>query len=205
MGVNDAISHAIPINYVLQDGDLLTIDCGLIVDGKAGDAGLTIPIGTVSDGNERLLRYTKRALYEGIKQIKSGVKVTEIGKAIELYAKKMGFVVNKNLHGHGIGTQMHEEPSIPHFDIGLEEVKELVNGKTKYTYKERDNIPTLQEGQVLCIEPHLTYKDFIGVRDSDGWTIRTRDKRNSAFMEEMVRVTSLGYEVLTHIGGGIID
>ena len=199
LGVNDVIAHAIVKDYTLKDGDLLHVDCGIIINGKAGDAGLTIPIGEVSSKDRNLLKYTKRALYEGIKVVRSGIKVTEIGRAIEHYAKSRGYVVNRSLHGHGIGQQMHEEPSIPHFDIGMEEIKE---GK-KYRYKEYDNVPTLYEGQIICIEPHLTYKDAFGFKDSDGWTFRTRDGRNSAFFENMIRVTSLGAEVLTsHIKEG---
>lgn len=202
LGVNDTIAHGIPKDYDLKDGDLLTIDCGVMVDGKCGDAGFTIPIGTISNADERLLRYTRRALYEGIKAVKPGIKVTEIGKAIERLVLMNGYVVNRYLHGHGIGEQMHMEPTIPNFEIGTEQIKEEyknVNGKVKYRYKqkERTNIPTLYEGQIICIEPHVTYRDFAGIRGSDGWTIKTHDGKKSAMAEHMVKVTSLGYEILT--------
>lgn len=198
LGVNDIISHPIPRDYQLKDGDLLHIDCGVIIDGWCGDAGLTIPIGTVSNQDERLLRYAKRALYEGIRQVKPGIKVTEIGRAIERYAGRMGYVVNKVFYGHGIGKTMHEGLQIPHFDVPPQEKKiEVKPGKYRYEYHEPENIPTLVEGDVICIEPMLTYKDPIGMRDNDGWTVRTRDGRKSCFFEHMVRVTNLGHEVLT--------
>lgn len=201
LGVNDTIAHGVPYDYDLKDGDLLTIDCGVVVDGKCGDAGLTIPIGTVSNADERLLRYTKRALYAGIKVVRPGIKVTEIGKAIEKVL--FGYVVNRTLHGHGIGEQMHMEPTVPHFNVGSEQIKEeykTANGKVKYRYKQKDfdNIPTLYEGQVICIEPHLTYKDYIGYKANDGWTIKTRDKKKSAMFEHMVKVVAGGYEILTN-------
>lgn len=198
LGVNDVIVHGVPTDYVLKDGDLLTIDCGILVGNFAGDCGVTIPIGTISGRDTRLLRYTKRALLKGISVIKPGVKVTEVGKAIENYVRVNGFVVNKRFTGHGIGKAMHEEPRIPHYNIGQEEIVEVLpSGKKKYIYKEYDNIPIFQVGQVICIEPHLTYRDEYGTLDKDGWTVRTRDGRNSAFAEEMVRVTELGAEILT--------
>ncbi len=184
LSVNDEIGHAPARDYVLKDGDFLTIDCGLFVDNMCADAGLTIPIGTVSSRDERLLRYTKRALKMGISQIRTGVPIIEVGKAIEKCAKQNGFVVFKRMAGHGIGQQMHMEPTIPMFDY-------------EYHYKSTDNIPVFYEGQIVCIEPHLTYKDEFGIVDSDGWTVRTRDKRKSAMFEHMVKVTSLGVEILT--------
>ena len=181
LGVNDVIAHPIPYSYDLKDGDLLDVDLGIIVNGMCGDAGLTVPIGEVSNKDRHLLKYSKGALYEGIKVVRPGIKVTEIGVAIERYAISHGFVVNRLFMGHGIGRTMHEGIQIPHFD----------------TLKKLDNISVLVEGDVICIEPMITYKDKFGYQDKDGWTFRTRDKRKSAFQEHMLKVTSLGYEVLT--------
>ena len=195
LGVNDVIAHAVPQEYTLLEGDLLHVDCGLIVDGMCGDAGMTLPIGTISNRDERLLRFAKAALYEGIRHVRPGAKATEIGEAIEGYARRHGYVVNKRFLGHGIGRQMHEEPTIPHFYVPPEQVKV---GKHKWEQRERENIPVLREGQVICLEPMLTYKDAFGEPDMDGWTFRTRDGKKSAFFEHMVRVGVGGCEILTN-------
>lgn len=193
LGVNDVIAHPVPTDYILKDGDLLHIDLGIMVNGMCGDAGLTIPIGMVSNKDRHLLKYSKGALYEGIKVVKAGVKVTEIGVAIERYVVSHGFVVNRLFMGHGIGRTMHEGIQIPHFDILFE--------RPDYT-----NTAVLVEGDIICIEPMITYKDKFGYKDKDGWTFRTRDKKKSCFFENMVRVTNLGGEVLTsHIIGGELN
>lgn len=184
LSVNDQVGHTPARDYVLKDGDLLTIDCGLSVDNLCADAGLTIPIGNISARDERLLRYTRRALKMGISVIKPGVHITEVGKMIERSARQNGFVIVKRMAGHGIGQQMHMEPPIPMFDVGFDNY---------------DKIPEVfYEGQIVCIEPHLTYKDEFGIVDeNDGWTVRTRDGRKSAMAEHQIKVISLGAEILT--------
>lgn len=182
LGVNDVIAHAIPKDYTLKDGDVLHVDCGIVISGMCGDAGMTIPIGTVDPKTERLLRYAKRALYEGIRAVKHGVSVCDIGDAIYYYAKTMGYVVNQVMVGHGIGATMHEGIRIPHVAI---------------PDKFREGQPVLQAGQVICLEPMLTYKDYDGMLDEDGWTLRTRDGRTSAFFEHMLQVTETGCDILT--------
>ena len=194
LGVNDVIAHAIPKEYELMDGDLLHVDCGLIVDGMCGDAGMTLPVGTISNKDERLLRFAKASLYEGIRMIRPGVKVTAIGEAIEDHARRNGYVVNKRFLGHGIGKEMHEHPSIPHYYIPPEQVRV---GKHKWEQREITKVPTLEIGQVICLEPMLTYRDQSGYMSNDGWTFKTRDGRKSAFFEHMIRVTPDGHEVLT--------
>ncbi len=201
LGVNDQIGHAIPRDYNLQDGDLLSIDCGIVINGKAGDAGLTISIGKVSNRDERLLRYAKRALYRGIRAIKPGAKITDVGEIIEPYLNRMGFCVVRQMNGHGIGEQMHMEPTIPHFELPRKEkvIKSQPTkgdrSKNKYEYTNQD-LGTFQEGQVICIEPHVTYNPNV-VKDPDGWTLRTADGRKSAMFEAMVEVTAFGFNVLT--------
>lgn len=185
LGVNDVIAHAIPKDYVLENGDLLHIDCGIIVDNLCGDAGLTIPIGEISNRDERLLRYAKRALYEGIKAVKAGVSIFDVGTAIGAYASKMGFVTNRLMNGHGIGRTMHDGLSIPHW-IVPKNVQDKIDEQT-----------ILNEGQIICLEPMLTYKDMKGYLDEDGWTRRTRDGKHSAFYEHMLRVTQTGCDILT--------
>lgn len=193
LGVNNVIAHGIPHDYELQDGDLLTIDCGLIVDKQAADAGITIGIGNVNNRDERLLRYTRQAIYVGIEEIKPGALITDVGIAISRFAGRNGYVVNRSMFGHGIGKTMHEEPSIPHYDVGYEQVEE----DGKFSWKEREEIPTFTLGQVVCIEPMLTIKDPFGMLDADGWTFKTRDGLKSAFIEHMVKVVPGGAQILT--------
>lgn len=195
LGVNDVIAHAIPISYELQSGDLLSIDTGIKINGSCGDAGLTIPIGEASNRDERLLRYAKRALYKGIDIIKPGIKITDIGDEIYWFIRKNGYVVNRLMMGHGIGKEMHEQPQIPHHYVPQDEKK---TEDDKYEYKDKEGVPRLYEGQVICLEPMITYKDPIGKRDGDGWTVRTRDGKKSAFFEHMIRVVTGGYEILTN-------
>ena len=192
LGVNEQIGHSIPKDYVLQEGDLLKIDCGIKINGKVGDAALTVPIGKISDRDERLLRYAKRALYHGIRAIKAGGKITDVGKAIEPYIEQMGFKIIKQMNGHGIGEQMHIEPTIPHFVLPVQQ-KKIKQGK--YEHIEQD-LGMFQLGQVVCIEPHIAYNESV-IREPDGWGLKTGDGHKSAMFEAMVEVTSYGFNVLT--------
>lgn len=199
LSVNDMICHGIPDLYVLKEGDILTIDCGIMIDGQAGDAGMTIPIGKISSRDERLLHYSRKAVGVGLKAVKAGEKVTAVGKAIEQFAKTRGFVVNHAWMGHGIGEKMHEMPAIPMHDVGLEHIETKdEKGRVTHTYKEHDNIPVFTDGQLICIEPHLTYKDEFGTLLPDMWGVKTRDGKNSAMFEVMAKVTPSGVEVLTN-------
>ena len=188
IGLNDTFCHGIPDDTVIQEGDLLNIDCGIKIDGKCGDAALTIPIGEVANKHDRLLRYAKRALYKGISVIKDGVMVSEIGKAIEKYTMQMGYVVNRNMRGHGIGEEMHQYPIIPHYDWLMDAEKGLIQVADM----------ELRTGMIICIEPHITFKDKYGYRTPDGWSMKTRDGKASAFFEHMVEVMPEGYNILTN-------
>lgn len=181
--VNSSVAHGIPTDYKLQDGDIVNFDLGVKVGEFCGDAAITIPIGELSGRNERLLRYARRATYAGIDVCRAGVDVIEVGRAIQKYANLMGFVVNENMCGHGIGKEMHEKPMIPNFSARDDEAE-------KYT-------GVLKAGQVVCIEPMLTYKDIAGVLQPDGWTLKTGDGKNSAMFEHMVLITEEGHKVLT--------
>jgi methionyl aminopeptidase len=151
------------------------------------DSALTIPIGTVSEMNKRLIKHSKEALYRGIQAVKAGSSVLDIGVAIDNYISRMGYVSNKNLTGHGIGTKMHEDPVVFGYNVKpLLDPDEIARFDVK-----------LKAGQIICIEPMITYKDDRGMKDKNGWTWRTRDGRNSAIFEHMVLVTEQGYEVLT--------
>ncbi len=193
LGVNDVIAHPIPTAYVLKDGDLLHIDIGIKINGLCGDAGMTIPIGKVSNKDRHLLKYARRALYSGLDQIKAGVDIADIGRAIEYEVVSHGFVVNRVFRGHGIGKDMHEAPFIPHYEI---EDKKWNPTLRKYEEVPQEKI-ILEVGQIICLEPMITYKDDVGYIDTDGWTTRTRDHRKSAFFEHMAVVEPEGCTILT--------
>ncbi len=202
LGVNDVIAHPIPTSYILKSGDLLSIDVGIKINGLCGDAGITVPIGEISNKDHHLLKYARQALYAGIEQVKAGVDVSEIGKAIQRDVLPRGFIINRVFRGHGISKEMHESPFIPHYEVQ--------NKKWNSTLRKYEETPQIKEvliaGQIICIEPMITYKDDIGYIGADGWTVRTRDGRKSAFFEHMIRVETDGYTILTtHFNKGVND
>lgn len=182
--VNNEIAHGIPDDYKLKDGDIVTIDTGLKFNGVCGDCAITVPVGTLETKHERLLRFANRAVYAGIQEVKAGAMITNIGKAIDDYAKQMGFVTNQLFSGHGIGEEMHQDPTIPHFYTNES------NFLAKFS-------KPLVAGQVICIEPMLSFKDRGGIQMADGWTVCTRDKQFSAMFEHMILVKNGGFEILT--------
>ncbi len=183
VSVNDAVSHGIPKDYILKEGDLVTIDAGIKYKGFAADAATTIGVGKLENKHDRLLRYAKRALYIGIGEVKAGLPINEIGNKIEKYVITMGYVVDSMLMGHVIGKEMHEDPKIP-----MANFDKFLTGK---------KIPKLKAGQVICLEPHITFADRGHRVDMDGWTLRTRDSKYSAMFEHMVLVKKDGFEILT--------
>lgn len=177
--VNDTVVHGIPNEIPLVGGDIINLDLGVKKDGQCGDAAMMVPVGKISDRDERLIRYAKHIVYEAIKSVKAGVQIKEISHAIEWYAKRMGFITNLRFAGHTIGQEMHEDPMIPNHELpGLGE-------------------EILKVGQRICIEPMITYKDKWGMLMPDGWTVKTTDGRNSAFFEHMLEVSEDGCKVLT--------
>lgn len=176
--VNDEVVHGIPNNRKLKKGDIITIDMVIGYKGYQGDAAWTYKVGEVSKEKEYLMTHTEKALYEGIKEVKEGARIGDISNAIESYAKKYNLGVVKELCGHGIGTNMHEDPNVPN-------------------YGKKGEGPILKEGMVICIEPMLN----LGTEDiyqlDDGWTIKTYDGEPSAHYEHTVLVTKDGYEILT--------
>lgn len=180
--VNDEIGHGYAKDRILNEGDLVSLDIGIKSGNVCADAALTVPVGRVSEQDQRLLKHARRALYEGINKVKPGVHTFDVGKAIADYAKRKKYVVNESLIGHGIGEEMHEDPGIPHFGcwIGTQKFGQI-----------------LKVGQVICLEPMLTYQDSYGYIADDGWTRKTIDGRKSAFFEHMIEVTPTGYKILT--------
>ena len=176
--VNDTVVHGIPDNYKLKDGDIITIDMVIGYKGYQGDAAWTYAVGEINDDKKYLMEHTEKALYEGVKQVKPGNRIGDISNAVEEYANKHHLGVIKELCGHGIGREMHEDPEVPNYG-------------TKGTG------PKLREGMVICIEPMLN----LGTADiymlDDEWTIKTDDGKPAAHYEHTILVTKDGYEILT--------
>ena len=176
--VNDCVVHGIPNGYKLKNGDIITLDIVVNYKGYNADAAWTYPIGDISDSKKYLLEHTKKALFEGIKQVKPGNKIGDISYAIEQYAINHKLGVIRELCGHGIGIDMHEDPDVPNFG-------------------DKGTGPRLKEGMVICIEPMLTSgKRYIYIMDDD-WTIKTDDGLPAAHFEHTILVTKDGYEILT--------
>ena len=175
---NEMIVHGIPGPYVLKEGDIISIDCGAIVEGYHGDAAYTAPVGTVSADARRLLEVTERSLWAGIDQMKSGHRMNEIGRAVEKVALAAGFGVVREYGGHAIGTEMHESPWVPNYWPGSPG-------------------PTLKTGMVFAIEPMLNVGGEETVLLDDGWSVVTADGSLSAHFEHTIAITDNGPEVFT--------
>ena len=178
ISVNDEVVHGIPSKRKLKNGDIITIDMVIGYHGYQGDSAWTYVVGEANDKKKYLMEHTKKALYEGISVVRDGARVGDISHAVEVYAKEHHLGVVKELVGHGIGTDMHEEPDVPNY------------GKS-------GSGPILREGMVICIEPMLNLGSAdVGVLE-DGWTIVTMDGKPSAHYEHTVLVKKDGYEILT--------
>ena len=176
--VNDVVVHGIPNDYKLKNGDIITIDVVIGYKGYQGDAAWTYAVGEIDEDKKYLMEHTEKALYEGINQVKPGNRIGDISHAVEVYATNHNLGVVEELCGHGIGTEMHEDPEVPNFG-------------------EAGTGPRLKPGMVICIEPMLTFGErYIYVED-DGWTVRTEDGLPAAHYEHTVLVTEDGYEILT--------
>ncbi len=182
--VNDEVVHGIPGERVLAEGDVISIDCGAIVEGWHGDAALTVAVGTVPDDVQELMRTTEEALWRGIAAARPGGRVTDISHAVETHVRSQGaYGILEDYVGHGIGTQMHLPPNVPNF------------GKP-------GRGPRLVEGLALAVEPMIT----LGGKDTDvledDWTVVTVDGSHSAHYEHTFTLTSTGTWVLTALDGG---
>lgn len=178
VSVNDAVVHGIPGAYRLKEGDIVSIDVGVLKNGYYGDVAGTFPAGRISKEDERLIRITKESLDNGIANAKLGNRLFDISHAVQATAEKEGFSIVRDFVGHGIGQEMHEDPQIPNFG----------NPHTG---------TVLKQGMVLAIEPMVnrgTYKVRI---ERDGWTVKTRDGLNSAHFEHTIAILKEGPEVLS--------
>ena len=177
--VNSVVVHGIPDKKTkLKNGDIITIDVVIGYKGYQGDAAWTYAVGEINDEKKYLMEHTEKALYEGIKKVKPGNRIGDISHAVEEYATSHNLGVVRELCGHGIGREMHEDPEVPNYGI-------------------ENTGPRLKPGMVICIEPMLTYgKRDIEILD-DNWTVVTRDKKPAAHYEHTILVTESGYEILT--------
>ena len=176
---NNVIVHGIPSDQVvLEEGDILSIDCGAIIEGWHGDAAVTIPVGDVDDESKRLIEVTRASLEAAIDLVVEGSRLGDVGAAVEDVAVGAGFTVVREYVGHGIGTAMHEEPQVPNYGPAGRGLR-------------------LRDGLVLAIEPMGNAGGPETEVRADGWTVVTRDGRRSAHFEHTIAVTEHGPEVLT--------
>lgn len=175
---NNVIVHGIPGSYVLKEGDIISLDCGAIIEGYHGDAAVTVAVGEVPPLTEKLLRVTEESLAAGIGQLVDGHRLHDVGYAVQTVAEGAGFSVVRGYVGHGIGTQMHEEPAVPNYWPGHPG-------------------PKLRSGMVFAVEPMVNVGGADTVLLDDGWTVVTADGSLSAHFEHTIAVTDNGPEVLT--------
>lgn len=176
--INDEVVHGIPSNRKLVNGDIISIDIGVIYKGYHSDSAATYPVGTVTKEKEYLMEHTKQALYEGLKEVKDGAKLGNVSSKIEEYAHRHKLGVIEELVGHGVGKHLHEKPDIPNYG--------------KY-----NTGIVLKEGMTLAIEPMLNLGTKRIYLLDDDWTIITQDGKPSAHFEHTVLVTKEGYIILT--------
>ena len=178
VSVNDQVVHGIPSNYALKEGDIVSVDCGVLQNGYYGDSAYTFCVGKVDEKVKKLLKITKESLSLGIDSAQHGNRVGDIGYAIQKHCQAAGFSVVRKLVGHGVGRNLHEDPEVPNF------------GK-------RGQGPLLKEGMVIAIEPMINMGNRDVVQEKDGWTIRTIDRKPSAHFEHTIAIRKGKAEILS--------
>ncbi|MBK7632696.1 MAG: type I methionyl aminopeptidase [Ignavibacteriales bacterium] len=176
--VDDEVVHGIPSARVLKEGEIISIDIGVLKDGYFGDAALSVEIGNISDEKQKLMDVTERSLQIGIEQAIAGNKVHDISNAIQVYVEANGFSIVRDLCGHGVGKFLHEEPSIPNFG-------------------RKGTGPKLKNGMTLAIEPMVNAGKYDVATAKDGWTIITADGSTSAHFEHTILINNNLPEILT--------
>ena len=176
--VNDEVVHGIPGPRVLEEGDIVSVDCGAIVEGWHGDAAVTLPVGNVTTSASRLIAVTERSLAAGVTALVAGGRLHDVGAAVQRVVEGAGLGVVRDYVGHAIGTAMHEQPDVPNFWPGTPG-------------------PLLRVGHVFAVEPMVTAGSSDTVLDDDGWTVRTADGGLAAHAEHTIAVTDHGPEILT--------
>jgi len=176
--VNDQVVHGIPNDKPLENGDIVSVDCGTLLNGYYGDSAYTYCVGEVEEEIKKLLKVTRESLYKGIEQAVEGKRIGDIGYAVQSYCEDNGFSVVREMVGHGVGKNLHESPEVPN-------------------YGRRGNGVKLKEGMVIAIEPMINLGKRHIVQEADGWTIRTRDRKVSAHFEHTVAVGKNEADILS--------
>jgi methionyl aminopeptidase len=180
ISVNDAVVHGIPSNTPFKSGDIVGFDFGVIYDGMITDAARTIIIGETTKQIKELVKATKLSLDKAINSVKDGCSIGDIASSAQEVLDRGGYGIVRDLVGHGVGHQVHEEPEVPNYGV-------------------KGTGPKLKTGMTIAIEPMATLGDWKVVMDPDGWTIRTRDGSLSAHFEDTILVTDDGAEILTRL------
>lgn len=176
--VNDEVVHGIPSGYSLKEGDIVSVDCGVILNGWYGDSAYTFPVGTIDEITKRLLSFTRESLEAGVLEAVAGKRIGDISWAVQQKAESGGFSVVRELVGHGLGKRLHEPPEVPN-------------------YGRRGTGPKMEKGLVICIEPMINMGKKETMQMRDGWTIRTVDGMPSAHFEYAVAIDKGKADVLT--------
>jgi methionyl aminopeptidase len=178
ISINEHVVHGFPSERELKDGDIVSVDCGVIKNGFYGDSAYTFAVGEVKEEILQLMERTKESLYKGIEMAFAGNRVGDIGFAVQSYVERFGYSVVRDLVGHGLGKGLHEKPEVPN-------------------YGKRGSGPVLKEGMVLAIEPMINLGTKKVIQESDGWTIRTADMMPSAHFEHDIVVRKGKAEILS--------
>lgn len=177
--VNEQVVHGIPSSTkILQEGDIISVDCGTILNGYVGDSAYTFCVGEVDPKVKDLLKTTKESLYLGIQAAVEGKRIGDISNAVQTYCESHNYSVVRELVGHGIGKRMHEEPEVPN-------------------YGRRGCGPLLKSGMCICIEPMINLGSKNVVFERDGWTVRTKDRKSSAHFEHCIAIRPEGPQILS--------
>jgi methionyl aminopeptidase len=181
--INDEVVHGFPSETILQEGDIISIDCGAILNGYHGDAARTFPVGKISEGATRLIAATKESFFKGFEMAMVGNRLTDISCAIQKLAESKGYSVVRDFVGHGVGKDLHEDPEVPNFGRA---------GRG----------PKLVQGMVLAIEPMINMGSYYVKIKPNGWTVVTADRSLSAHYENTVAILNNGPEILTFSNRG---
>ena len=178
ISVNDTVVHGIPSNYELKEGDIVSVDCGVVMNGYYGDSAYTFSVGEIPEETKKLLQVTKEALYLGIENAISGNRLGDVSFAVQNHAQSHGFSVVREMVGHGVGKNLHEKPEVPN-------------------YGKRGRGIVLKEGLVIAIEPMINMGKKEIYQENDGWTIKTKDGKPSAHFEHTIAVRKGKADILS--------
>lgn len=188
VSINEEVVHGIPSESVfIKDGDVVSVDCGLILDGWQADSAFTVSVGTVDEHKRKLIDVTEECFFKGVRQALDGNHIGDIGHAVQTYAESFGYGVIRDLTGHGIGRNMHEDPSVPNFGAPGHGIR-------------------LRPGMTLAVEPMIAMGDYHVSQLSDGWTIVTDDGSVCAHYEHTIAINEKGLpELLTYPGYALTE